>query len=92
MKPSIAMTLVVTAAIFSFVSGYSIGSHSDQAAGYRMANQSNGGSVATARAAENASKPSAPAGGYGGTPSGGGSNENTAASPGYVAPSAGYGQ
>ena len=91
MKPSIAMTLVVTAAIFSFVSGYSIGSHSDQAAGYRMANQSNGGSVATARAAD-ASKPSAPAGGYGGTPSGEGSNEKTAASPGYAAPSAGYGQ
>lgn len=28
MKTSIAFTLVVTAAVFSFVSGYSIGSHS----------------------------------------------------------------
>jgi hypothetical protein len=88
MKPSIAMTLVVTAAIFSFVSGYSIGSHSDQAAGYRMANQSNGGSVATARAAENASKPS---GGYGAPTSEEGSNSN-AASPGYGDPSPGYGR
>ena len=85
MKISIALTLIITAAIFSFVSGYSIGTHSDQAAGYGMASQSSVGSgVATARAAEKAPEPAAPAGGYG-SPSG-------AASPGYGAPAPGYGK
>lgn len=91
MKISIAITLIITVAIFSFVSGYSIGSHSDQAAGYGIANQSSSGSVSTARAAENAPEPSAPAGGYG-TQSGEKSDNNTATSPGYGAPSPGYGQ
>jgi len=86
MKTSIAFTLIITAAIFSFVSGYSIGSHSDQAAGYGMASQSTGGSVATASAAE-----TAPTGGYG-SPNVENSNENTTASPGYGAPSPKYGQ
>jgi FlaG/FlaF family flagellin (archaellin) len=90
MKTSIAITLIITATIFSFVSGYSIGSHSDQAASYQVASQSNSGSVATAIAAENVEKSSSPAGGYG-TPSGVDSSSNTGASPGYGAPAPGYG-
>ena len=85
MKTSIAITLIITAAIFSFVSGYSIGSHNGQAGGYVMAGQSSGASVATARAAEKA-----PAGGYGSPAAE--SNTNSTASPGYGAPSPGYGQ
>jgi FlaG/FlaF family flagellin (archaellin) len=61
MKTSIAITLIVIATIFSFVSGYSIGSHSDQAVSYRMADQATSGTVATAGAAEKAD----PAAGYG---------------------------
>ena len=92
MKISIAITLIITATIFSFVSGYSIGSHSDQAASYQVASQSNSGSVATANAAENLQKTSAaPAAGYG-TPTGEDSNAKTAASPGYGAPAPGYGK
>ena len=91
MKTSIAFTLVVTAAVFSFVSGYSIGSHSDQAAVYGLASQSNGGSVSEARAAENPAAPSAPVGGYG-SPSGVDSANNAAAAPGYGAPAPGYGK
>ena len=85
MKTSIALTLIIVATVFSFVSGYSIGSHSDQAAGYGMANQaSNNGSVATAKAAEN--PPAAePAGGYG-SPSSADAAKNTAAAPGYGTP------
>jgi len=86
MKTSIAITLIIIATIFSFVSGYSIGSHSDQAAGYGTASQSSGSSVATANAAENAPEPAAPTGGYG-SPS-----SNTTTSPGYGAPSPGYGK
>jgi hypothetical protein len=87
MKTSIAITLIITAAVFSFVSGYSIGTHSDQSAGYGMARQSSGVSVATAaNAAEKA-----PAGGYG-SPSVETSNNNATASPGYGAPSPGYGK
>jgi hypothetical protein len=91
MKTSIAFTLIITAAIFSFVSGYSIGSHSDQAVDYEMASPSSGTSgVATARAAENPPVASTPAGGYG-SPSGVNQENNTAASPGYgtIAPGAG---
>jgi len=88
MKTSIAITLIITAAIFSFVSGYSIGSHSDQAAGYGMASQSTGGSIATASAAEKAVSPS---GGYG-DPSSEKAGDSNKTSPGYGAPSPGYGQ
>jgi hypothetical protein len=91
MKTSIAFTLIIIAAIFSFVSGYSIGSHSDQAASYQVASRSNSSSVATANAAENVQKPAAPAAGYG-TPSDEGSGSNTGASPGYGAPAPGYGK
>jgi hypothetical protein len=91
MKTSIAFTLIITAAIFSFVSGYSIGSHSDQAVEYKMASQSSGNSgVATSRATENPPVASTPAGGYG-SPSGVNQDNNTAAAPGYgnIAPGAG---
>jgi cell division protein FtsN len=91
MKTSIAFTLIITAAIFSFVGGYSIGSHSGQAASYQVASQSNNSSIATANAAENVQKPAAPAAGYG-SPSGQDSDNNTAASPGYGAPAPGYGE
>jgi len=87
MKTSIAITLIIIATIFSFVSGYSIGSHSDQAVDYRIANQTSGNSVATAKAAEKAD----PAPGYG-TASEEASSQDTAASPGYGAPAPGYGQ
>jgi hypothetical protein len=89
MKSSIAITLIIVAAVFSFVSGYSIGSHSDQAVGYRMASQSAGSSVTTAIAAEKASEPSAPTGGYGASDAG--SGDSTATSPGYGTASPGYG-
>jgi len=87
MKTSIAITLIIIATIFSFVSGYSIGSHSDQAVDYRIANQASGNSVATARAAEKAD----PAPGYGAA-SEDASSQDAAASPGYGAPAPGYGQ
>ena len=84
MKPSIAITLIVIAAVFSFVSGYSIGSHSDQATSYRVASQPN------ANATEKAVSPS---GGYG-APASEETSDSSAASPGYgaPAPSPGYGQ
>jgi len=87
MKTSIAFTLIIVATIFSFVSGYSIGSHSDQAADYNIAKQTGGnsGSIATATAAENPAAPQAPAGGYG-SPSATDATANTAATPGYGTP------
>jgi hypothetical protein len=92
MKTSIAFTLIIIAAVFSFVSGYSIGSHNDQAAGYNVASQSGSTGGAVARAAENPPEPAAPAGGYG-SPAGEVSTKNTAAAPGYgAAPTPGYGK
>ena len=91
MKNSIAMTLVITAGIFSFVSGYSIGNH-DQGSNYNMTSQI----TASNSAAVNNS--SAPAGGYG-APSADASSSTGSSSPGYSAsspeygaPSPGYGQ
>lgn len=77
MKNSIAMTLVVTAAIFSFVSGYSIGNHNDQGTSNRM----------TSQAVDNSSTPT---GGYG-APSADASSTTGSSSPGYGASSPGYG-
>jgi len=92
MKTSIAFTLIIIATVFSFVSGYSIGSHSDQAAGYSMASQASSGSGSIARAAENPPEPAAPAGGYGSS-SVDASAKETAAAPAYgAAPSPGYGK
>jgi len=93
MKTSIALTLIITATIFSFVSGYSIGNHNNQAASYQVASQSSSGSVATANAAENVQESSPPAGGYG-APSSAASSTSAGASPGYgvPAPAPGYGK
>ena len=91
MKTSIAFTLIIIAAVFSFVSGYSIGSHSDQAASYSMSNQASSGGGSIARAAETPPEPAAPAGGYG-IQIADVSTKSTAA-PGYgAAPSPGYGK
>jgi hypothetical protein len=83
MKNSIAMTLVITAGIFGFVSGYSIGTNksSDQGAVYKMTNQKTTTSSST----------EAPAGGYG-KPAVGGYGTPTPATGGYGKPAAaGYG-
>ena len=83
MKNSIAMTLVITAGIFSFVSGYSIGNH-DQGSNYNMTSQI----TASNSAAVNSS---ASAGGYG-APRPDVSSTTGSSSPGYSASSPGYGQ
>ncbi|MBE9521063.1 MAG: hypothetical protein IME97_08030 [Proteobacteria bacterium] len=84
MKNSIAMTLVITAGIFSFVSGYSIGNRNDQVT---MNHQTTASSSAAVKTAD---KSSAPAGGYG-APSVDNSSTTGSSSPGYGAPSPGYG-
>lgn len=92
MKNSIAMTLVITAGIFSFVSGYSIGNHHDQGPSYSMTSQ------ATASSSAAVNNSSATAGGYGApstdasSSTGSSSPGYSASSPGYGAPSPGYGQ
>lgn len=91
MKTSIAITLIIIAAIFSFVIGYSIGTHSDQATRYEEASKVSGGGLAVPRTPENSTKTSAPAGGYG-SPSSSDSGKNTDASPGYGSPAPGYGK
>jgi hypothetical protein len=90
MKTSIAITLIITAAIFCFVSGYSIGSHKAPGS-MPQVTQANNGTGAIARAAENPQEPSAPAGGYG-TVDDESTDDAGAPSPGYGAPSPGYGQ
>ena len=85
MKISITTTLIITIAVFAFVSGYSIGSHNKQGPNLIMASQTNVDSIRTATAAEHSSTAS---GGYG-SPS---SEKTTGSSPGYGAPSPGYGQ
>ena len=81
MKTSITFTLIITIAVFSFVSGYSIGSQNKQDASQIMPNQANEISTGTATAAEYTSPAS---GGYGSS-----SSENTDSN---SAPSPGYGQ
>lgn len=73
MKISILITLIITIAVFSFVSGYSISVHNKMDPGYGMANQANG--TSTANATEYTS---AASGGYGSPDS-----EKGAPSPGY---------
>ncbi len=88
MKPSIAISLIIIAAVFSFVSGYTIGSHSDQAVNYSAASQSVSKSVTEGTSQE----PSAPSGGYGA--SSGAVSDKEASSPGYgsqPSPAPGYG-
>lgn len=91
MKTSISLTLIIVAAVFSFVSGYSIGSHSDQAVSYRLINKPNSSPVATARAAEKGPEPAAPAAGYGSAANENSQDQDAAAAPGYGTPSPGYG-
>jgi hypothetical protein len=84
--------LIIVAAVFSFVSGYSIGTHSDQAESYRMTIQPNSPGVAIARAAEKAPQPAAPSGGYGApAPADSSQGQDSGAAPGYGTPSPGYG-
>jgi hypothetical protein len=87
MKNSIAMTLVITAGIFSFVSGYSIGNHDNQGNSYSMNGKATVSSSAAVKTADNSS---APAGGYG-APTVEDPSTTSSLSPGYGAPSPGYG-
>lgn len=101
MKVSIAVTLIITAAVFSFVSGYSIGNHSKADIASSMANQPTSNSVATANAAESAPEAGAPSGGYGSPAVVEQGDDSNAPAPGYggssspgygSSPSPGYGQ
>lgn len=65
MKTSIAITLIITIAVFSFVSGYSISVHNKMTPVSNVATQRNISNVGTATAGEYTSETS---GGYG-TPS-----------------------
>jgi len=75
MKISIVVTLIITIAVFSFVSGYSISVHNKMDPGYGMAGQADIINSGTATAAEYTS---AASGGYGSPDS-----EKGAPSPGY---------
>jgi hypothetical protein len=75
MKISILVTLIITIAVFSFVSGYSISVHNKMDPGYGMAGQADIINNGTATAAEYTS---AASGGYGSPDS-----EKGAPSPGY---------
>ena len=90
MKISIAVTLIITIAVFSFVSGYSIGAHNKQNSQHEMitSNSTKVLSTVTTTAAESTSTAS---GGYG-SPSLEKTDGNYGSSPGYGAPSPGYGQ
>jgi len=87
MKISIALTLIITIAVFSFVSGYSISAHNKLNPSHNMASTTNASKAGTANAAES---PSAASGGYG-SPDSEKADVN-GSSPGYGAPSPGYGQ
>ena len=84
MKISIALTIFITIAVFSYVSGYSISAHHKQEASYRMAAQENADNPGSLTVSE---KTSAASGGYGSP-----SSEKTGDTPGYGTPSPGYGQ
>ena len=87
MKISILVTLIITIAVFSFVSGYSISAHNKMDPGYGVANQTKTNNNGLATAAEYASEAS---GGYG-SPSSEKTGNTSASSPGYGASSPGYG-
>ena len=88
MKISIALTLIITVAVFSFISGYSISAHNKQGANHTIASQSSFPSAATATAAENTSTPSV---GYN-SPSLEKTIDARGSSPGYGSPSPAYGR
>jgi hypothetical protein len=83
MKISIALTLIITIAVFSYVSGYSIGAYNKKGDSHIMVSQAN---IGTAAANISASS--------GDHTSPGSENKLDArgSSPGYGAPSPGYGQ
>jgi hypothetical protein len=90
MKISITVTLIITIAVFSFVSGYSISTHNKQNSNIRLASQTNILSTGTGTAIAG-EHPSATSGGYG-SPSSEKTGSINASSPGYGSPSPGYGQ
>ena len=87
MKFSIALTLIITIAVFSFVSGYSISAHNKLNSSQKITSQADVSKTVTANVAENAS---AASGGYG-SPDSEKAGGNASPS-GYGAPSPGYGQ
>jgi hypothetical protein len=87
MKISIALTLIITIAVFSFVSGYSISVHHKMySAG--MASLTNTANNGPTKAV---GQDSAASGGYG-SPNSEKAGENSESSAGYGTPSPGYGQ
>ena len=103
MKTSIALTIIITIAVFSYVSGYSISAHHKREVSYRMAGQANADSNKAATtttkdssAASGGYGSSATSGGYGSSATSGGygspSSEKAGGTPGYGTPSPGYGQ
>ena len=86
MKTSIALTLIITIAVFSYVSGYSISAHNKREASYKIVRQANPDSNASISVSENTS---AASGGYGSPSS---EKAGGTSSPGYGTPSPGYGQ
>ena len=87
MKPSIVITLIITIAVFSYVSGYSISAHHKREVSYKIAGQANADSNKAATTATKDS--SAASGGYGSPNS---EKAGGTSSPGYGTPSPGYGQ
>ena len=88
MKIGIALTLIITVAVFSFVSGYSISAHNKKGANHTIASQSSFPSAGTATAAENTS---ASSGSYN-SPDSKKVPDTRGSSPGYGSPSPGYGR
>jgi hypothetical protein len=88
MKISIVITLIITIAVFSFVSGYSISVHNKMEPASSVAGQTNMSNRGTATAGEYVPEPS---GGYG-SPSSEKAPNNSGSAAGYGTPSPGYGQ
>jgi len=89
MKISIAVTLIITIAVFSFISGYSISAHNKRNSSHNMASTANASNAVTATA--NATEYSSAASGGYGSPDSEKAVGNASPS-GYGAPSPGYGQ
>ena len=88
MKISIALTLIITIAVFSFISGYSISAHNKMNPASSVASQTNTSNRGTATAGEYVPEPS---GGYGSLNSEK-DTDNRGSAAGYGTPSPGYGQ
>ena len=86
MKTSIALTLIITITVFSYVSGYSIGAYNKKGISNTMVSQASIVSPATATAAENISAAS------NNSPGLEKKLDVHGSSPGYGATSPGYGQ